>query len=447
MNMQSANKARTARTKMSAALAATVLGVLGLAACSPAGEGGSSGGAQMFTVVVDGSSTVYPISEAAGEAYQRDQAGRVRVTVAESGTGGGFRKFCRNETHVQGASRPILAAEIEACRAAGVTFIELPIAFDALSVVVHPDNPLKDITVDDLKKIWAPEAQGKINNWRQVNPAFPEMSLTLFGPGTASGTFDYFTEAVVGEAKSSRSDYTPSEDDNVLVQGLSSDKGGLGYFGMSYYTVNKTRVRALGVSYKGGAPVYPTAETVQSGAYQPLSRPLFGVGEPGIAHHLPIDQLLLAERQWPQRLREEGGHLHLHGGFAGLRTHHRPPHANPVAEVPGIELGPGRFADLIAPEVQLDAPVHVRQMGERRLALAAPRGEAARHRDIGSLIRCAKRGHRFRGRMRAVERVGERFGTRRAQHLELVATRLHQEIQIFAHSGRPSAFSSLSCFR
>lgn len=275
MNMQSANKARTARTKMSAALAATVLGVLGLAACSPAGEGGSSGGAQMFTVVVDGSSTVYPISEAAGEAYQRDQAGRVRVTVAESGTGGGFRKFCRNETHVQGASRPILAAEIEACRAAGVTFIELPIAFDALSVVVHPDNPLKDITVDDLKKIWAPEAQGKINNWRQVNPAFPEMSLTLFGPGTASGTFDYFTEAVVGEAKSSRSDYTPSEDDNVLVQGLSSDKGGLGYFGMSYYTVNKTRVRALGVSYKGGAPVYPTAETVQSGAYQPLSRPLF----------------------------------------------------------------------------------------------------------------------------------------------------------------------------
>ena len=178
-----------------------------------------------------------------------------------------------------------------------------------------------------------------------------------------------------------------------------------------------------------------------------LSRPLFGVGEPGIAHHLPIYQLLLTERQWPQRLREEGGHVHLHGGFAGLRTHHRPPHANPVAEVPGIELGPGRFADLIAPEVQLDAPVHVRQVGERRLALAAPRGEAARHRDIGSLIRCAKRGHRFRGRMRSVERVGERFDTRRAQHLELVATRLHQEIQIFAHSGRPSAFSSLSCFR
>jgi phosphate transport system substrate-binding protein len=256
-------------------VAAAAAGVLALTGCGPAAAPNGGGGTQMFTVIVDGSSTVYPISEAAGEAYQRDQAGRVRVTVAESGTGGGFRKFCRDETHVQGASRPILAAEIEACRAAGVSFIELPIAFDALSVVVHPENPLKDISVDDLKKIWAPEAQGQITNWRQVNAAFPDLALSLYGPGTASGTFDYFTEAVVGKAKSSRNDYTPSEDDNVLVQGLSSDKGGLGYFGMSYYTENRARVRALGVSYKGGAPVYPTAETVQSGAYQPLSRPLF----------------------------------------------------------------------------------------------------------------------------------------------------------------------------
>lgn len=244
---------------------------------SACGQSGGAGGGekQVFTVIVDGSSTVYPIAEAAGEAYQGEEAGRVRVTVAESGTGGGFRKFCRNETHVQGASRPILADEMRACAEAGVAYIEMPIAFDALSIVVNPENPLKEITVEELKKIWGPDAQGKIMNWRQVNAKFPDLPLTLYGPGTASGTFDYFTEAVVGKAKSSRSDFTPSEDDNVLVQGLSGDRGGLAYFGMSYYTENTERVRALAVSYQGKPAVYPTAESVQNGSYQPLSRPLF----------------------------------------------------------------------------------------------------------------------------------------------------------------------------
>lgn len=228
----------------------------------------------VFTVVVDGSSTVFPISEAAAEKFQAQAAGKVRVTVAESGTGGGFRKFCRGETHVQGASRPITASEMTTCANSGVRYVELPIAFDALTVVVNPGNPLKEITVADLKKIWQPEAQGRITNWKQVNPAFPDQALSLYGPGAASGTFDYFTEAVNGKAKASRTDYTPSEDDNVLVQGVAGDKGGMGYFGMAYYEANKSRLRALAVNNgKGG--VYPTADAVAKGQYVPLARPIF----------------------------------------------------------------------------------------------------------------------------------------------------------------------------
>jgi phosphate transport system substrate-binding protein len=267
---------------------AAALSALALAACSPGGGktesavapgeapapgGGSRGG---FTVTVDGSSTVYPIAEAAAAAFQSEPGRKVLVTVAESGTGGGFRKFCRGETHVQGASRPILAAEMTQCAAAGVSYIEIPIAFDALSVVVHPSNPLKEISVADLKKIWEPEAQGKITNWRQVNPVFPNLPLTLYGAGPASGTFDYFTEAVVGRSKASRTDYTPSEDDNVLVQGISNDKSALGYFGMSYYVENRERVRALAIKKDAASPaVYPSIESVQAGQYLPLARPLF----------------------------------------------------------------------------------------------------------------------------------------------------------------------------
>jgi len=256
--------------------AACALVVSFLAAC---GDGGapknSAAKAGVFTVVVDGSSTVFPISEAAGEAFQAQQKGRARVTVAESGTGGGFRKFCRGETHIQGASRPILQSEMEACAAAGVKFIEIPIAFDALTVVVHPDNPVTSITSAELKKAWEPAAEGKITNWNQVNPSFPNMPLKLYGAGTASGTFDYFTEAVVGKAKSSRTDYTPTEDDNVTVQGVSGDRGSMGYFGMAYLQGNTSRVRALTISHDGKPPVAPSTETVIAGAYQPLARPVF----------------------------------------------------------------------------------------------------------------------------------------------------------------------------
>lgn len=244
-----------------------------LVAVAACGESKSPG--SVFTVIADGSSTVYPVSEAAGEAFQNQQKGRVRVTVAESGTGGGFRKFCRGETHIQGASRPITVEEMKACAAAGISFIEAPIAFDALTVVVHPQNPVSEITIDELKKIWEPEAQGKITNWRQVNPAFPDQPLLLYGAGTASGTFDYFTEAVVGRVKASRTDYTPTEDDNVTVQGVSGDRSAMGYFGMAYLTGNTERVKALSISYQGRPAVAPSVESVKSGAYQPLSRPLF----------------------------------------------------------------------------------------------------------------------------------------------------------------------------
>lgn len=229
----------------------------------------------VFTIVVDGSSTVFPIMEAAGSAYQAQQGGKVRVTVAESGTGGGFRKFCRGETHVSNASRPISAKEMTSCAESGVRYVEIPIAFDALSVVVNPSNPVQSITVDELKKIWEPAAQGRINNWKQVNSSFPDMPLTLFGAGTASGTFDYFTEAVNGKSKASRTDYTPSEDDNILVQGVAGDKGAMGYFGMSYYLENTSRVRALGVSNQGKAPVLPSVQAVEAGTYVPLARPIF----------------------------------------------------------------------------------------------------------------------------------------------------------------------------
>ncbi|WP_318258223.1 PstS family phosphate ABC transporter substrate-binding protein [Geobacter anodireducens] len=190
-------------------------------------------------VKIDGSSTVYPITEAVAEEFQKAKRGAVKVTVGISGTGGGFKKFCRGEIDLSGASRPILKKEMEACKQAGIQYIELPVAYDALTVVVNPQNTwVKSMTVDELKKIWEPAAQGKITKWNQVNPAWPNQPLKLFGPGADSGTFDYFTEAVVGKAKSSRGDFTASEDDNVLVQGVSRDRGGLGYFG--YATTPRT---------------------------------------------------------------------------------------------------------------------------------------------------------------------------------------------------------------
>jgi len=226
-------------------------------------------------VTIDGSSTVFPVTEAVAEEFQKDKKGAVRVTVGISGTGGGFKKFCRGETDISNASRPILKAEMEECAKTGVKYIELPVAYDALTVVVNPQNTwAKSLTVAELKKIWEPGAQGKITNWNQIRPDFPDLSLKLFGAGTDSGTFDYFTEAIVGKAKSSRPDYTASEDDNTLVQGVARDKGALGYFGYAYYAENMKKLNAVSVD-GGKGPVAPSDKSVEDGTYQPLSRPIF----------------------------------------------------------------------------------------------------------------------------------------------------------------------------
>lgn len=243
-----------------------------LAACGGDGDGGKARGPQ--SIRVDGSSTVFPLSEAAAEGFTSDNGGSVRVTVGESGTGGGFRRFCAGEIEVQGASRPILTGEMETCRAAGINYVELPVAFDGLTVVVHPSNPVNSMTLAELRRIWEPTAEGRVTNWRQVNAAWPDMPLQLFGAGTASGTFDFFTEAVMGVADASRTDYTPTEDDNVTVQGVASNRGAIGYFGIAYYEQNQQRLKAVSID-NGAGPVAPTLETVADGSYQPLSRPLF----------------------------------------------------------------------------------------------------------------------------------------------------------------------------
>jgi phosphate transport system substrate-binding protein len=229
---------------------------------------------QAFTIQNDGSSTVFPISEAAAEGFQQQTQGRIRVTVGESGTGGGFRKFCRGEIHIANASRPIRTSEMATCAAAGIQYIEIPVAFDGLTVVVNNNNPIRSMTVAELKRLWEPAAQGRIMNFNQINPAFPNQGMTLFGPGSASGTFDYFTEAVNGTARASRTDYTPSEDDNVIVQGVINNPGGLGYFGLAYYEENASRLRALSID-NGNGPVAPSQANVLNGTYAPLSRPLF----------------------------------------------------------------------------------------------------------------------------------------------------------------------------
>ncbi len=232
--------------------------------------------AAQSTVKVDGSSTVFPITEAVAEEFQIQKRGKVRVTVGIAGTGGGFKRFCRGEIDISDASRPILAAEMQACAAAGIKYIELPVAYDALTVVVNPKATWVDqITVAELKKMWEPAAQGKITRWNQVNPKWPNAPLKLFGPGADSGTFDYFTEAINGKSKSSRGDFTASEDDNVLVQGVEADANALAYFGYAYYAPNAARMKALKVVNAKGQAVLPSAAGVLDGSYEPLSRPLF----------------------------------------------------------------------------------------------------------------------------------------------------------------------------
>nr|WP_232214609.1 PstS family phosphate ABC transporter substrate-binding protein [Rubidibacter lacunae] len=229
---------------------------------------------QSGLVQIDGSSTVFPIAEAVAEEFQAANPG-MRVTVGVSGSGGGFKKFCRGETDISNASRPIKESEIETCKAAGIEFVELEVAYDALTVVINPNNSWAEtMTTDDLKKIWEPDAQGTIDNWSQVRSSWPDAPLTLFGPGADSGTFDYFTDVIVGEEGASRGDYTASEDDNVLVLGVEGDRNALGYFGYAYYVENQGRLKAVKID-SGNGPVSPSAATVENGTYTPLSRPLF----------------------------------------------------------------------------------------------------------------------------------------------------------------------------
>lgn len=246
-----------------------ILSAIALSAC------GSGERDEIAVIRMDGSSTVFPIAEAVAEEFQLSGQNRVRVTAGLSGTGGGFKKLCRGDIDVANASRPILVEEMERCRAAGIRYMELPIAFDAITVVVHPSNDwVKSLTIDDLKKMWEPASQGTITNWHQVRAEWPDTRLMLFGPGADSGTFDYFTEAVAHKPKASRGDYTASEDDNVLVQGVEHNKNALGYFGFAYYASHKNRMRAVPIETQSGA-VLPTIETVVDGSYSPLSRPLF----------------------------------------------------------------------------------------------------------------------------------------------------------------------------
>jgi len=232
--------------------------------------------AQQKIIAVDGSSTVFPITEAMAEEFQKANKG-LKVTVGIGGTGGGFKKFCRGDTDISNASRPITDKERADCKKNGVEYIELPVALDALTVMVNPKNDwVQDMTVAELKKIWEPEAQGKIMNWKQVRAGFPDRPLKLYGAGVDSGTYDYFTAAIVGKEHSSRGDFTASEDDNVLVQGIAGDVNALGFFGLAYYLENTSKLKAMGIKLDEKAKaVMPSVETARNGTYQPLSRPIF----------------------------------------------------------------------------------------------------------------------------------------------------------------------------
>jgi len=230
-------------------------------------------------IKIDGSSTVFPITEAVAEEF-RSVNRDARITIGVSGTGGGFKKFCAGEIDIANASRPIKPSEVTQCVAKGIAYIELPVAYDGIAVLVHPKNDWVDhLTVQELKKIWEPAAQGKVMRWSQVRPGFPEREIHLFGPGVDSGTFDYFTEAIVGSAAASRGDFTASENDNVLVQGIATDINALGFFGVAYYAYNKDRLKLVPIDDEndanGKGAIAPEYDQVLKGFYQPLSRPIF----------------------------------------------------------------------------------------------------------------------------------------------------------------------------
>lgn len=250
-----------------------------IGSCSkpPATDTSPTSSTPRVTIVVDGSSTVYPLTDEVAKEFQFERADDIEPNfeVAFSGTTGGFRKFCAGETDISNASRPINEVEMQACKAAGVEYIELPVAFDALTIAVHPDNTWADsLTLDELKRLWEPKAEGAITQWSQIRAGWPDQPIALYGAGGDSGTFDYFTEAVVGETRASRTDYTASEDDTELVRGIRNDPNGLAYFGYAYYEESQTMLKPVAID-SGNGPILPSSETVKSGAYNPLSRPLF----------------------------------------------------------------------------------------------------------------------------------------------------------------------------
>jgi phosphate transport system substrate-binding protein len=263
------------RTSHRLALASGAVALaLTLAACggADAGESGSDGSSASGSVAVDGSSTVYPMSVAAQELLSEENPD-VQVTVGESGTGGGFEAFCAGETDISDASRPIEEDEIAACEENGIEFTELQVATDALTMVVHPDLAVDCLTVDQIVDLWGPNATA--TNWNEIDPSFPDQEISLFGPGTDSGTYDYMAADVIGdESEATRKDYEASEDDNVLVQGVSGTEGATGYFGFTYYEQNADTLKALEID-NGEGCVAPSAETAQAGEYTPLARPLF----------------------------------------------------------------------------------------------------------------------------------------------------------------------------
>jgi phosphate transport system substrate-binding protein len=260
-------------------MAPLALVIFTLAGCGQSSQdartGGTSSSSGPSLVTLDGSSTVFPISEAVAEEFQKAEKD-VRVTVGISGTGGGFQKFCRSEIDISDASRPISATEIDACKKSGVEYVELPVAFDGIAIAVNPKNSWADnITVAELKTIWAPEAQGKVTKWSQVRRGWPDREIHLFGAGVDSGTYDYFTEVINGKAKASRGDFTSSEDDNVLIQGISNDELALGFVPYAYYEGNKEKLKLVPVDDGKGSAITPTPETIENGTYKPLSRPVF----------------------------------------------------------------------------------------------------------------------------------------------------------------------------
>jgi len=260
---------RTSKTAITSAILATIAVISSCSNESNAAMSSSLAG----KVSVDGSSTVYPITEAVAEAF-REVHGRVRVNVGISGTGGGFKKFCVGNTAINDASRPIKGKEIAQAEENGIDFIELPVAYDGLTVVIHKDNTFVDrLTTAELKKIWEPGSA--IKNWKDVRAGFPDLKMKLYGPGVDSGTFDYFTEAINGKARACRKDFTQSEKDDVIVNGVAGDKGSIGFFGYAYYANNQERLTAVPIKNGDSAPVTPSLTTINDGTYKPLSRPIF----------------------------------------------------------------------------------------------------------------------------------------------------------------------------